>query len=231
MYQNRAPALPPWNPAQEVAAAAASEDHRELVHAVRTAFPDAAKMPAHLKTILDKSEQHMRKLLGADMRKCTQVMQKARKQLVELQESKRNHQLAWIAHVTEATKVWSAQMQAYASQQEEFMTKIAVVSDELKAAQASIQELGHQALETPLVKEEEIDNAQLDLQQAKAAQRLANSLAACASTAEKDTNPAAAMEILGSDDEKEQNAAGDRSSKMRKRSAEPAPKASSEAAS
>lgn len=147
----------------------------------------------------------MHKLLGADMRKCTTVLQKARRQLTELQESKKSHQLAWIAHVKETTKVWQEQSKAYASQQEDFMQKITAVQEELRTAQQSIQELGSQALEQN-VKEEDLDGgAQLDLEQAKQAQRLAEALTKAAALAEHPVAaaPAPMLEVRDSDEDKE----------------------------
>lgn len=104
-------------------------------------------MPAHLKTIVDKSEQHMHKVLWADMtmKKCTAALHKARKQPSDLQDSRRAHQLAWIQHVNDATRVWTEQMNAYSEQQDQFNVKIAAVHEELKQAQQSIQSLGMQA--------------------------------------------------------------------------------------
>lgn len=198
------PAPVPWNPAAEIAASAASSDHRELVQAVRTAFPDPNSMPAHLKAILDKSEQHCQKLLGSDMRKCTTTLQKARKQLTELMEVKKSHQMAWIAHVKEATRVWSEQMGAYSTQQEDYATKITAVQQELKTAQQHIQDLGMQVLETQHVKEEQQDlGARLDLEQATAAQQLAAALAKCTQSAETAAMapPVTPMEILASEEE------------------------------
>lgn len=228
----------PWNPAAEIAASAATADHRELVQAVRTAFPDPSAMPVHLKAILDKSEQQCQKLLGNDMRKCTTTLQKSRKQLTELLEAKRGHQIAWIAwiaHVNEATRVWTEQTTAYAAQQDDYNNKIAAVQAELKAAQQQqIQDLGMQAIETQQIKEEEQDtSAKLDLEQAQAAQRLATALAQCTKAAEAaaGATPVEAMEILGSEEEEGEGRRKSRRTEARKRSLERPPPDSSAAAS
>lgn len=184
-------------------------------------------MPSHLKTILDKSEQHMHKLLGSDMKKCTSVLQKCRKQLSELMDSRRAHQLAWIAHVTEATKMWTEQNNAYSAQQDDYNSKIVAVQAELQAAQKAIQDLGMQAIETQQVKQEDQDiSAALDLQQAQLSQKLATALQASTRMSEADAGissvSGAPMEVHASDEED----AEARSKKERKRSLEPVPKAS-----
>lgn len=145
---------PPWN-AQESqnvpAASSMSEENRELIAAVKQAWPDATKAPPG---IVLTSKQ-----LTADLHKAAAAIGKARRNLQELQNTSIRHRRMWTKHLQEALSSWQQQIQSYNAQQADFASKLTKAKADLQVANGWLQELNVKAKDldvTPLEQDVEV---------------------------------------------------------------------------
>lgn len=139
---------PPWTPSESSTVPAVSNvppEHKELLAAVKSAFPDMAKMPTAIREAVEKTSALSSKQLVADLHKAAASLGKARKAVKELQDAKLKHRSMWASHLQEALTAWQSQIQAFNAQQADYTQKLCKAQADLQSANDWIQELNIQA--------------------------------------------------------------------------------------
>lgn len=178
---------PPWTPVESGAASSTSnmpQEHRDLLAAVKSSFPDLHKMPPAIREALDKTSASSSKQLTTDLHKAATALGRARKNVQELQVAKLKHRSLWAAHLQEALNAWQQQIQSYNAQQEDYAQKLCKAQADLQAANDWIQELNVQAKALdvkPLEESEELNILQepTDLQPERIQEQLKMKLEEC----------------------------------------------------
>ena len=89
----------------------------ELVAALAKAYPDKKQMPADVRELLDKANQHTSRSITKDLHTETSNLGKAKKLLQEVSEAKRAHKQAWTRHLADSIELWQKQLAEYNQQQ------------------------------------------------------------------------------------------------------------------
>ena len=125
---------------------------KEVVSALKTAYPEASQIPADTKELISKLESDIEKLekeysksTTKNLHAATTALGKAQKTLAETLESKKVHRSRWTKHVAEAAKTWEGQLHEYRQQQAEFQTIAAKGRADIETARQAIQTLSTKA--------------------------------------------------------------------------------------
>lgn len=124
---------------------AVPSEHKELLAAVKSAFPDQSKMPTPIKEALERTAATSSKQLTSDLHKAAAAIGKARRAVQEVQEAKLKHRTMWASHLQEALIAWQQQIQAFNNQQTEYGQKLCKAQADLQAANDWLQGLNAQA--------------------------------------------------------------------------------------
>ena len=137
----------------------AGVDHgvsQEWIEAMREAYPDPSTMPPKTKALWDKVHGVSTKQRTSDMHRQASIVENATETLIQLQQSKKAHRAAWLAHLQETVEAWNRQNVQYQCQQREFNDLIGKTKETMDAAQARIDALnqrGAGAVKTEAVEE------------------------------------------------------------------------------
>ena len=143
------PTMTPFSTAQGVENIA---QKKEVVSALKTAYPDAAQMPQETKEIIEKLEKDIDRLekenskaTTKNLHSATKALGKAQKTLAETMESKKVHRARWTQHVAEAAKTWQDQLHQYRQQQAALQEIAVKARADIESARAAIQALSAKA--------------------------------------------------------------------------------------
>ena len=146
---NLMPTMTPFSTAQGVENIA---QKKEVVSALKTAYPDAAQMPQETKEIIEKLEKDIDRLekenskaTTKNLHSATKALGKAQKTLAETMESKKVHRARWTQHVAEAAKTWQDQLHQYRQQQAALQEIAVKTRADIESARAAIQALSAKA--------------------------------------------------------------------------------------
>ena len=130
---------------------------REVIQALKTAYPESSNIPQDTKDLIQKLEQEIEKLekenskaTTKNLHTATTSLGKAQKALTETLEAKRAHRQRWTSHVTDAAKVWETQLHEYRQQQSAFQEIIAKSRRDIENARNVIQVLSAKATQATL---------------------------------------------------------------------------------
>lgn len=139
---------PPWTGTEAASSTtppAMPPEHKELLAAVRSAFPDQTKMPIAIREAVEKTTTQSSKQLTTDLHRAAAAIGKARRAIQEIQEAKLKHRTMWASHFQEALTAWQQQIQAFNNQQTEYGHKLCKAQADLQTANDWLQELNIQA--------------------------------------------------------------------------------------
>lgn len=171
---------------------------REVVQALRAAYPDSANMPEDTKELIDKMEKDIEKLekenskaTTKNLHSATKALGKAQKTLTETLEAKRNHRLRWTKHIANAAKTWENQLHEYRQQQASFQDVATKARSDIEHARSAIQSLSAKATSatlaamppiTPISAETEENTIDVDQEAESVQQQLQSILQSCAAS-------------------------------------------------
>ena len=235
IYQT-SPSLTPW--IQDTAAAPPGDSqpsvlgsgsthsnvaNSELVAALAKAYPDREQMPADVRELLDKANQHTSRSITKDLHTETSNLGKAKKLLQEVSEAKRAHKQAWTRHLADSIELWQKQLAEYNQQQSLLAERESKAARDIQAANMAIQSLNQQAAGSGTILQavpEPLPPANPELTPTKDKEiielqkRLQQCLGECAvATGVKPLREKIVEEVMASDDEE--------NAKKRQRSQEP----------
>lgn len=190
-----APSSTPFSTAQSVENIS---QKKEVVNALKTAYPDAAQIPQETKEIIEKLEKDIERLekenskaTTKNLHSATKALGRAQKTLTETMESKRVHRTRWTQHVAEAAKTWQEQLHQYRQQQAALQEIAAKARADIESARTAIQALSAKAPQETLAAmtqiapvKAEAEEAPIDLDQEEEAvqQQLQTVLQSCAAS-------------------------------------------------
>lgn len=125
---------------------------REVIQALKNAYPDNATAPAETKELIEKMEKDVEKLekenskaTTKNLHTATKSLGKAQKVLTETLEARRAHRARWTKHITDAAKTWESQLHEYRQQQAAFQEVAAKARADIEFARSAIQSLSAKA--------------------------------------------------------------------------------------
>ena len=171
---------------------------REVVQALRAAYPDSANTPEDTKELIDKMEKDIEKLekenskaTTKNLHSATKALGKAQKTLTEALEAKRDHRLRWTKHIANAAKTWENQLHEYRQQQATFQEVATKARSDIEHARSAIQSLSTKATSatlasmppiTPISAETEDTAIDVDQEAESVQQQLQSILQSCAAS-------------------------------------------------
>lgn len=190
---------------------------------LREAYMDDKEIPPSVKRFVDKHDPNSGRNLSSAMNKATKALDKARDNLVKLQNASSKHRTHWMTHLKSLMETLSKQAEAFEKQQKDYQQKITSLQRDVQVARRDLQKLSAQAAasatdtrELPAEEEVKIEPFH-DAEEEDMRTKVHDLLAACLKPADK----AFAVEIDSGDESMEGST--ERQSK-RPRSLEPFPK-------
>ena len=169
---------------------------REVVQALKNAYPDHATVPPDTKDLIEKMEKDIEKLekensksTTKNLHSATTALGKAQKTLTEALDARRAHRLRWTKHIADAVKLWESQLHEYRQQQASFQEVASKARADIEFARSAIQTLSTKATTatlasmppiTPISAETEDLVGDADPETEKVQQQLQNILQSCA---------------------------------------------------
>ena len=169
---------------------------REVVQALKNAYPDHATVPPDTKDLIEKMEKDIEKLekensksTTKNLHSATTALGKAQKTLTEALDARRAHRLRWTKHIADAVKLWESQLHEYRQQQASFQEVASKARADIEFARSAIQTLSTKATTatlasmppiTPISAETEDLVGDADPEPEKVQQQLQNILQSCA---------------------------------------------------
>lgn len=189
------PTVTPFSTAQGIENIA---QKKEVVSALKNAYPDASQAPQETKDIIEKLEKDIERLekenskaTTKNLHSATKALGKAQKTLTETMESKRVHRTRWTQHVAEAAKTWQEQLHQYRQQQATFQEIATKARADIESARSAIQTLSAKAPQemlaamtqiAPVTGETEDPAIDLDHEEESVQQQLQTVLQSCAAS-------------------------------------------------
>lgn len=125
---------------------------REVVQALKNAYPDHATVPPDTKDLIEKMEKDIEKLekensksTTKNLHSATTALGKAQKTLTEALDARRAHRLRWTKHIADAVKLWESQLHEYRQQQASFQEVASKARADIEFARSAIQTLSTKA--------------------------------------------------------------------------------------
>ena len=201
---------PPWKPssgpskdtptAAEVAACTA--DKYEMAQALRDAYPDPKNRPENVRRALIKAEQNTSKHLTSALHRNTDVLDKTRSMLRQLQEAQHKHRQAWLRHLKQVMESFEKQMNAFDDQQADYQQRITNGRRTINVSRRELQRLNAQASTASVpetILDDDVDDEALpsfDQEEKELRSQVGEILQKCMKLAE----PTEAVEIASDDD-------------------------------
>ena len=159
-YQSTAASTTPWvgdaapsetSPFQvsQSAQAMQAATNNELAAALSRAYGSRDQMPAEVRELVDKAAQQTSKSITKELHSETSNLGRAKKALVEIVESRRQHRQAWTQHLRDAIALWNKQLQQFTEHQAMLSEREGRAMREIQAATRAIQELNNKAVGGP----------------------------------------------------------------------------------
>ena len=159
-YQSTVASTTPWvgdattmeaSPFQvsQSAQAIQATTNSELVAALNRAYGSREHMPAEVRDLVEKAAQQTSKSITKELHTETSNLGRAKKALVEIVESRRQHRQAWTQHLRDAIALWNQQLQQFTEHQAMLSEREGRAMREIQAATRAIQELNNKAVGGP----------------------------------------------------------------------------------
>lgn len=120
--------------------------NNELVAVLSRAYGTREQMPAEVRELVDKAAQQTSKSITKELHSETSNLGRAKKALVEIVESRRQHRQAWTQHLRDAIALWNKQLQQFTEHQAMLSEREGRAMREIQAATRAIQELNNKAV-------------------------------------------------------------------------------------
>lgn len=200
---------------------------QEMAAALRRAYPDPDKVPEDVQAMLDKADKETGRLGLKNLHQAAKHMDRAKKQLKEVNDQKKAHRAMWLKHLTEGIKLWESQLDAYRRHQAILADLATKAQTEITTTSRVIQVLGAAGTGSSLPQlppPDAADTAAETTEEANAEEEklrtsLQNVLKACANSLGIASDAPALPQQINSDEEKED----EEKNKKRQRSLEPFP--------
>jgi len=115
---------------------------QEMAAALRRAYPDPGKIPEDVQLLLDKADKEVSHLGLKNLHQAAKHMDRAKKQLKEVNDQKKAHRTMWFRHVTEGIKMWETQLDSYRRHQAALTDLATKAQAEVTSTSKVIQVLG-----------------------------------------------------------------------------------------
>ena len=135
----------PFQPSQS-SQAMQTATSTELVAALNKAYGTREQMPADVRELVDKVAQQSSKNITKELHTETSNLGRAKKALVEIVESRRQHRQAWTQHLRDSIAMWNKQLQQFTEHQAMLSEREGRAIREIQSATRAIQELNNKAV-------------------------------------------------------------------------------------
>lgn len=110
------------------------------------AYGTREQMPADVRELVDKVAQQSSKNITKELHTETSNLGRAKKALVEIVESRRQHRQAWTQHLRDSIAMWNKQLQQFTEHQAMLSEREGRAIREIQSATRAIQELNNKAV-------------------------------------------------------------------------------------
>lgn len=115
---------------------------QEMAAALRRAYPDPDKVPEDVQAMLDKADKETGRLGLKNLHQAAKHMDRAKKQLKEVNDHKKAHRAMWLKQLTEGIKLWESQLDSYRGHQATLADLATRAQTEITTTSRVIQVLG-----------------------------------------------------------------------------------------